>query len=395
MCSCSLQGAGAGPGVNVRSACNSNRLKRRERNSRTETMHLRRSEGDNTGVARLGGKRQSLTDAVPGKRTDRLPVRLTSQDQSIVIDAHKLHRAIGISDRDDRLTWVTRNRGYARVGACQDFWLPPHWAVLAVKRPEDELLGTRCRQEFSICSPAQRAHARRITGHPHVFGISHTPPMQRRLLHGGDQKLSIRADGHAEMRALPLQEFRLGAACVRKPQRDASVVSNRQAESFWCECETGDRRRRVERPKLALPRANVGRFARRPGNRVIWPQRDVINPSFFFFPCQLAMCSVGRRLDQLAVVPSGNNAFSIGYTVENCTGVNDDAPFAVVAREKQRFLAEHKDSHRSEKMHADDRSAGVEPAHTICYRRHIDLIGGHPVRISSSSTRPLVNFADC
>src|SRR5262245_21918744 len=113
MCSCSLQSPGAGPEVNVCSACNLNRLTRRERDATTETMHLRRSEGDNTGVARLGGKRQSLTNAVPGKCTDKLPVRLTSQDQSIVIDAHKLHRAIGISDRNDRLTWVTRNHGYA------------------------------------------------------------------------------------------------------------------------------------------------------------------------------------------------------------------------------------------------------------------------------------------
>src|SRR5262245_32785658 len=79
----------------------------------TEMMHLRRSEGDNSGVARLSTKRQSLTAAIPGKRTDSLPVRLTSQDQGVVIDAHKLHRAIGISDRDDRLTWVTRNLGYA------------------------------------------------------------------------------------------------------------------------------------------------------------------------------------------------------------------------------------------------------------------------------------------
>src|SRR5262245_20253300 len=82
-----------------------------ERDAHTEMMHLRRSEGDNTGVARLGAKRQGLTDATPGERTDRLPVRLASQDQSVVIDAHKLHRAIGISDRDDRLAWVTRNRG--------------------------------------------------------------------------------------------------------------------------------------------------------------------------------------------------------------------------------------------------------------------------------------------
>src|SRR5262245_4568289 len=213
----------------------------RERDAHTEMMHLRRSEGDNSGVARLSTKRQSLTAAIPGKRTDSLPVRLTSQDQGVVIDAHKLHRAIGISDRNDRPTWVTRNRGYARLGACQDFRLPSHRAVLAVKGPEDELLGTRCRQKISVCCPAERAHARRIAGHPHVFCVGQTPSVERRLLHGGDQKLSIRADRHAEMRALPLQEFRLGTTGIRKPKRGAIVVSDCQTESFRCKSKACDR----------------------------------------------------------------------------------------------------------------------------------------------------------
>jgi len=39
-------------------------------------------------------------------------VSLSLQYQGIVIDAHKLHRSISISDRDNRLAWMTRDARY-------------------------------------------------------------------------------------------------------------------------------------------------------------------------------------------------------------------------------------------------------------------------------------------
>ena len=73
---------------------------------------MRRSKGENASAAGFGAKRQSLTGAVPAKRTDRLFVRLSRQYQGIVIDAHKLHRSINLSDRDNRLAWMTRDARY-------------------------------------------------------------------------------------------------------------------------------------------------------------------------------------------------------------------------------------------------------------------------------------------
>jgi hypothetical protein len=41
-----------------------------------------------------------------------LLVRLSRQYQRIIIDAHKLHRSVGISDRNNRLAWMTRDARY-------------------------------------------------------------------------------------------------------------------------------------------------------------------------------------------------------------------------------------------------------------------------------------------
>ena len=59
----------------------------------------------------------------------------------------------------------------------------------------------------------------------------------------------------------------------------------------------------------------------------------MIHPSLLLVGCELAMLTGGVCFDQIAVVSSGNYAFSIGDTVENCAGMNDDAPLAIFACE--------------------------------------------------------------
>src|SRR6478736_1506189 len=144
---------------------------------------------------------------------------------------------------------------------------------------------------------------------------------------------AIRTDRHPEVRALPFQELRLGAAGVGKPQRDAVVVGNCNAESFRCKGKTGNGRRGVEHAQVILARADVRGPASRPCNRVIWAERDMIHPSLLFVRCELAVITISTCCDQLAVVTSGNDTFSIGGTVENCACMNGDAPLAIFTRE--------------------------------------------------------------
>ena len=59
----------------------------------------------------------------------------------------------------------------------------------------------------------------------------------------------------------------------------------------------------------------------------------MIHPSLLFVRCEFAVIAISTCFDQLAVVASGNDAFSIGGAGENGAGMNDDALFAILTCE--------------------------------------------------------------
>ena len=75
--------------------------------------------------------------------------------------------------------------------------------------------------------------------------------MQRRLVHGGDQKLVVGAERDAEMRAGPFQQLRRRGH-VRKPQRHAVVMRDREPQALRRERKPADGRGHLERFLLAL-----------------------------------------------------------------------------------------------------------------------------------------------
>src|SRR5664279_10996 len=175
------------------------------------------------GFARLGAEGQRLALGIPAERADRRGARGLNLDQRAVVDAHDQHATVRIAHRDDGLMRMAGHHHHTRLGARHDFWLPAHWAVLAVERPQDELLGARGGEEVAVHGPAERAHARRIARHAHVLALGQPPAVQHRLLHGGDQEFAVRAERRAEMRALPFQRFRLSRG-IGKPKRGAVVM---------------------------------------------------------------------------------------------------------------------------------------------------------------------------
>ena len=50
-----------------------------------------------------------------------------------------------------------------------------------------------------------------------MLAVDEPPAMQHRLLHGRHKEPTVGADGHTEMRALPIQDFRLSLG-IGKPE---------------------------------------------------------------------------------------------------------------------------------------------------------------------------------
>ena len=119
--------------------------------------------------------------------------------------------------------------------------------------------------------PSERTRAP-IARHAHVLAVDEAPAVQRRLLHGGDQELAVRADGRAEMRALPF-ELSGVALRVRKPERDAVVVGDREPKALRRERQSADGRGRLERCARARPCRSARRPACRPTRRPRRPAR--------------------------------------------------------------------------------------------------------------------------
>ena len=107
---------------------------------------------------------------------------------------------------------------------------------------------------LAVRGPAERAHPRRIAGHAHVLGVGEPPAVQHRLLHGGDEEFAVRAEGDAEMRALPFEL--LGCALARWETRAWRRCSARsRAAGPWARRQARDGRGRVE---ACAPRLSSG-----------------------------------------------------------------------------------------------------------------------------------------
>ena len=241
-----------------------------------------------------------------------------------------------------------------------------HRAVLALERPQHELLRAAGGEPLAAGGPAERAHARRIAGHAHVLGVDDAPAVQRRLLHGGDQELAVRAEGDVVVRALPLQHLGRGLR-VRKPQRHAVVVGDGEPQPLGREGKPADGRGHVERARLALAGLHEGRLAGRPGDRAVRTERDVIDP---------AALGVGR--DELG----SRRSASVANTLPSSPPVTMRAPSLAAARmppawtatrrssplsghQQQRLLAEHEDRGAAEEMRGHHRRAGRDRARAL------------------------------
>src|SRR5262245_21116899 len=199
------------------------------------------SEGEDSSGARFGAKGKHLTGRVPAKRAHRTSIAFPYENQRIIVDARKFHRAVGVADRHDRLARMTVDDGHASFGAREDFWLASHRAILAVERPQDELLGARRCEMFAVGAPAEGTNARRIARHAHVLAIRQSPAVQHRLLHAGDQESAVRADRNAKVRALPFKALGRRTGGVGKPECCTVVVRNRQTKPLRCKAQAGHR----------------------------------------------------------------------------------------------------------------------------------------------------------
>src|SRR5262245_10674067 len=199
------------------------------------------SEGEDSSGARFGAKGKHLTGPVPAKRAHRSSIAFPYENQRIIVDAHKFHRAIGVADRHNRMARMTVDDGYAGFRAREYPWLASHRAILAVERPQDELLGARGGEMFAVGAPAERTNARRIARHAHMLAIRQSPTVQHRLLHAGDQESAVWTDRNAKMRALPFEALGRRTGGVGKPECCTVVVRNRQAKPLRCKAQASHR----------------------------------------------------------------------------------------------------------------------------------------------------------
>ena len=121
----------------------------------------------------------------------------------------------------------------------------------------------------------------------------------------------------------------------------------------------------------------------------------MIDPSLLFVRCEPTVIALRTGFDEIAVVASGDDPFSIGVAVENRAGMYNDAPLATFTGESQRLFAEHEYRRRSQKMHADNRRAGVHGSDAISKRRNRDLRVAHVRRCSFRSLDEFCLPEDC
>ena len=136
-----------------------------------------------------------------------------------------------------------------------------HGAILALERPQDQLVRSGGRERSAVGGEGKRAHPLAIAGHPQVLAVGKPPAVQHRLLHGGDEKAAVGTEQHAEMRALPGKLLRFGLR-IGKPKRDAIVIGDRQTQPLARKRKAADRRRRLKHALVSPGGAHENLLAR-------------------------------------------------------------------------------------------------------------------------------------
>ena len=189
--------------------------------------------------------------------------------------------------------------------------------------------------------------------------------MHRRLVHHGHQELVVRAEGDAEMRAGPFQEFRLRRH-VGKPQRHTVVMGNREAQALGRKGETTHRRRHIEGLFFALAAANEGGLAGRPRHSAVGMQCYIVDPAPLRIGRQHRHRALGIECNDLAVIAAGDDTFAVGSRAQNDAAVKGDRR-DVAGRTDQRRVLLGADEHRgvAEKMNRGDRHADGKRTHPV------------------------------
>ena len=266
--------------------------------------------------------------------------RLLAQHLGAVVDPHQQNGAIGESCRDHLLLGMAGHRGDAHAERREHLRLLAHRAFLALERPQHELLRAGGRKPLAAGGPAERAHPRRITGHPHVLGIDHAPAMQRRLLHRCNEKLAVRAERRVMVRALPFQEFRRRLR-VRKPHRHAVVMGDRQPHALRRKGDTAGGGLHLDRFRLARPGLHEGLLTGRPRHRAVRAAGDMIDPAALGIGRNEAAVALGVRRKHLAVVAAGDDRHAIARGRQDAAAM-DGEPLLVglVGNQQHGLLAE-------------------------------------------------------
>ena len=142
--------------------------------------------------------------------------------------------------------------------------------------------------------------------------------------------LSVWAEHNAEVRAGPFQPLRRRNH-VRKPQRHAVVVGEREPQALRRECKRADARRRLERLVLALVPAHERGLAGGPCNRAVGMDRDVVDPAAFCVGHENRALALRIERDHVAVVAAGDDPRTIRSRRQDRAAVNGDRNLLAVA----------------------------------------------------------------
>ena len=163
-------------------------------------------------------------------------------------------------------------------------------------------------------------------------------------------------------RCEPFHSRNSGVACwrIRKPERGAVVVRDREPEAFRQEGEAADGRGRLEFAQSPCACANAVLPADQ-ATAPLGPERDMIDPAMLRVGGESSALALGIGRDHFAVVAAADDALLVGRRGKDRAVVHGDAPrFAFRLDEQHRLLAEHEHGRVAEKMRGHDRRAGSD-----------------------------------
>ncbi len=135
-------------------------------------------------------------------------------------------------------------------------------------------------------------------------------------------------------------------------------MRDREPETFGRESQATDARDRVECAQFPLAGLREGCLARRPGDRVVGSERDLVDPTFSLVGRDHVAAPVRVGDNDLAVVAAGRKAVSVAVGAQDRAGMNAQTLRAAVrCREQDRFLAEDEGRLPPKKMQTNDGGA--------------------------------------